>query len=68
MGVTGYSPKEAAKILTEAGFPISGKQIRRALRKGTLKATQLSGRWYIPRKNLTTFSKARAKAQEAKSN
>lgn len=63
MGATGFTPKEAALKLTTQGSSITAKQIRRALRKGTLPATQLSGRWYITSKALTEF----AKEKEAKS-
>lgn len=66
MGATGYTPQEAALKLTSQGSTITAKQIRRALRKGTLPATQISGRWYIPVKALTKFAKekeVKAKAQ-----
>ena len=66
MGATGFTPKEAALKLTSKGFGISAKQIRRALRKGTLPANQISGRWYISTKELNEFAKEReSKAQEA---
>jgi len=65
MGATGFTPKEAALKLTEQGSTITAKQIRRALRKGTLSANQLSGRWYISSKELTKFAKGKeAKATE----
>ena len=57
MGATGFTPKEAALRLTDQGSAITAKQIRRALRKGTLPATQISGRWYISSKALTKFAK-----------
>jgi FAD synthase len=59
MGATGFTPQEAAFKLTEQGHTITAKQIRRALRKGTLPAKQISGRWYINRKDLTKFAKAK---------
>lgn len=59
MGATGFTPKEAALRLTSQGSGITAKQIRRALRKGTLPATQISGRWYIIPKDLTKFGKER---------
>lgn len=65
MGTTGFTPQEGAKVLTDRGFPISPKQLRRALRKGKVEgAVQLSGRWYIPRSALNRFIKGGEKAQK----
>ena len=67
MGATGFTPKEAALKLTDQGSSITAKQIRRALRKGKLQATQISGRWYISSKDLTKFAKEKeAKPAEQK--
>jgi len=65
MGTTGYTPQEAALVVTDKGFPFSAKQLRRALRKGQLTANQVSGRWYISRKNLNTFIRSKGKAAAA---
>ena len=63
MGSTGFTPKEGAHILTEQGYSISSKQLRRALRKGRVKgAVQLSGRWYIPKRALNLMIKEKEKA------
>lgn len=65
MGATGYTPGEAAAILTEAGFAVTAKQIRRTIRKDQLKASQVSGRWYISRKTVQAMLKASALAATA---
>jgi hypothetical protein len=70
MGATGYTPDEAATILVEAGFTATAKQVRRAIRKGQVKATQVSGRWYISRRTVTSMlkaSEAAAKEEEVPS-
>lgn len=59
----GFTPKEAAFQLG-----ITGKALRRAIRKGKLEAQKVSGRWYISPENLSTYKATReAKQEEAKS-
>lgn len=49
-----YTPKEAALL---AG--ITGKALRRAIRKGKLEASKVSGRWYISSKTLSKYLASR---------
>lgn len=56
---TGFTPKEAAHQLG-----ITGKALRRAIRKGKLEAVKVSGRWYIDPKVLNAYKEAREKASE----
>ena len=58
---SGSTPKEAAHTLG-----ITGKALRRAIRKGKLTAVKTSGRWYISPKALAEFKAAREAKVEAK--
>jgi excisionase family DNA binding protein len=57
----GFTAKEAAHILS-----ITGKSLRRMIRKGRLEAVKFSGRWYISPETLAEFKAAREKAAEEK--
>lgn len=59
---SGFTPKEAAHIVG-----ITGKALRRAIRKGSLEANKVSGRWYISPRTLTKYlasRKAKAEVEE----